>query len=40
MALVDLTVCSVCLLKNEDPEQIYLAEVSICNPALNEGEFI
>jgi hypothetical protein len=40
MALVDLTVCSVCVLKNEDSQPIHLAEISISYPALNEGEFI
>jgi hypothetical protein len=40
MALVDLTICSVCLLEHEDPQRIYLAETSICYPALNKGEFI
>jgi hypothetical protein len=40
MALVDLTVCSVCLMKNENAERASPAELSICYPALNEGEFI
>jgi hypothetical protein len=40
MALVDLTVCSVCLLRNEDAERISVADLSICYPALIEGEFV
>jgi hypothetical protein len=40
VALVDLTVCAVCLLNSEDPDQIFIAELSISSPVLNEGEYL